>query len=103
MRRLIAMLILVSGAAVAAPGIKAPPTAKVGSLLALEATGSGNGHDFVTVVKKGAAEGSYDQYVYVAPGKLQLQRRSRCACSAAKWIPARATSTCPWVRSIPPP
>src|SRR5678815_4395952 len=24
-------------------------------------------------VKKGAAEGSYDQYVYVAPGKLQLQ------------------------------
>src|SRR4029079_5882245 len=37
------------------------------------ATGSGNGHDFVTVVKKGAAEGSYDQYVYVAPGKLELQ------------------------------
>jgi len=67
------MLILVSGAAVAAPGIKAPATAKVGSLLTLEATGSGNGHDFVTVVKKGSPEGSYDAYVYVAPGKLQLQ------------------------------
>jgi len=67
------MLILVSGAAVAAPGIKAPATAKVGSLLTLEAAGSGNGHDFVTVVKKGSPEGSYDAYVYVAPGKLQLQ------------------------------
>src|SRR6185503_7383464 len=70
MRRLISMLILVSGAAVAAPGIKAPATAKVGSLLTLEAAGSGNGHDFVTVVKKGSPD---DAYVYVAPGKLQLQ------------------------------
>ena len=84
MRKTILLLALACGPVLAAPSIKAPPTAKVGSLLALEATGSGNGHDFVTVVKKGAAEGSYDQYVYVAPGKLQLQRRSRCACSAAK-------------------
>ena len=79
MRKLFALLLLAGGAALfspsihAAPAIKAPPTAKAGSLLALEATGSGNGHDFVTVVKKGSREGAYDQYVYVAPGKLQLQ------------------------------
>jgi len=73
MRKLVLLLALASGAAFAAPSIKAPPTAKVGSILALEATGSGNGHDFITVVKKGSPEGAYDQYVYVAPGKLQLQ------------------------------
>ncbi len=66
-------LMLVASAAVAAPSIKAPPTAKVGSILTLEATGTGNGHDFVTVVKKGAAEGSYEAYVYITSGKLQLQ------------------------------
>lgn len=73
MRKLVALLMLVSGVALAAPSIKAPPTAKVGALLALEATGTGDSHDFVTVVKKGSPEGSYDQYVYVAPGKLELQ------------------------------
>ena len=73
MRRFVALLMLVSGVALAAPSIKAPATAKVGSILTLEAVGAGNSHDFVTVVKKGAAEGSYDQYVYVAAGKLQLQ------------------------------
>ena len=45
----------------------------MGSQLTLEATGSGDGHDFVTVVPKGSPEGTYDQYVYVKPGKLQLQ------------------------------
>lgn len=73
MRKLFVLLMLVGGVAVAAPAIKAPPTAKVGSILTLEATGTGNGHDFVTVVKKGSPEGSYDQYVYVRAGKLQLQ------------------------------
>jgi hypothetical protein len=79
MRKLFVLLALAGGLAVfspsieAAPAIKAPATAKVGSILTLEATGAGDSHDFVTVVKKGAPEGSYDQYVYVAPGKLQLQ------------------------------
>jgi hypothetical protein len=72
-RSLLLSMMLVASAAVAAPSIKAPPTAKVGSLLTLEATGAGNPRDFVTVVKKGAPEGSYDAYVYLAPGKLQLQ------------------------------
>jgi hypothetical protein len=73
MRSLAALLMLVSGVAFAAPSIKAPPTAEVGSILALEAMGNGDGHDFVTVVKKGSPEGSYDAYVYVRPGKLNLQ------------------------------
>jgi len=74
MRRILLLpLLLVASAAVAAPSIKAPSTAKVGSILTLEATGNGNGHDFVTVVKKGAAEGSYEAYVYITGGKLQLQ------------------------------
>lgn len=66
-------LMLATSAAFAAPSIKAPATAQVGSQLTLEATGSGNGHDFVTVVPKGSKEGTYDAYVYVKPGKLQLQ------------------------------
>ena len=66
-------LMLAASAAVAAPSIKAPATAQVGSQLTLEATGNGDGHDFVTVVPKGSPEGTYDQYVYVKPGKLQLQ------------------------------
>ena len=66
-------LLLLSGVALAAPTIKAPATAKVGAQLALEVTGSSNPRDFVTVVKKGAPEGSYDQYVYVTAGKLLLQ------------------------------
>ena len=56
-------LLLAASAALAAPSIKAPATASVGSQLSLEATGAGDGHDFVTVVPKGAPEGSYDQYV----------------------------------------
>jgi hypothetical protein len=74
MRRLLLLpMVLMASLAVAAPSIKAPPTAKVGSLLTLEATGTGDRRDFVTVVKKGAPEGSYDAYVYIVPGKLQLQ------------------------------
>ncbi len=73
MRKIVSLLLLASGAAFAAPMLKAPATAQVGSLLTLEAEGNGDGHDFITVVKKGAAEGKYDAYVYVRPGKLQLQ------------------------------
>jgi hypothetical protein len=66
-------LLLAASAALAEPSIKAPATASAGSQLSLEATGAGDGHDFVTVVQKGAPEGSYDQYVYIKPGKLVLQ------------------------------
>lgn len=74
MRKLIILpLLLLASVALAAPAIKAPVTAKVGSLLTLEVSGSTNTRDFVTWVKKGAPEGSYNDYVYAHPGKLQLQ------------------------------
>ena len=73
MRFLILSLLLAASVAHAAPALKAPATAQVGSLLTLEATGSGDGRDFITVVPKGSPEGTYDQYVYVKPGQLQLQ------------------------------
>ncbi|HET9473278.1 MAG TPA: VWA domain-containing protein [Steroidobacteraceae bacterium] len=73
MRFHILPLLLAASTAMAAPSIKAPATAQVGSTLTLEAVGSGNGHDFVTVVPKDSPEGSYDQYVYVKPGQLKLQ------------------------------
>jgi hypothetical protein len=57
----------------AAPAIKAPSTAKVGALLTLEATGNGHARDFVTWVKKGSPEGSYNDYTYIAAGPLKLQ------------------------------
>jgi Ca-activated chloride channel family protein len=66
-------LLLVASAAFAAPSIKAPASAPLGGQLTLEATGAGDPRDFVTVVPKGSPEGAYEHYVYVAPGKLQLQ------------------------------
>jgi len=71
--RFLPLLLLAASTAFAAPSLKAPTTAKVGSIITLEATGNGDGHDFVTVVKKGSPEGSYDAYVYIKPGQLQLQ------------------------------
>jgi Ca-activated chloride channel family protein len=66
-------LLLLASVAIAAPAIKAPATARLGSQLTFEVIGSNNPRDFVTVVRKGAPEGSYDEYVYVTPGKMVLQ------------------------------
>src|SRR5687768_17171844 len=49
----LALLVLASGSAMAAPGIKAPPSATAGSTITLQATGSGDPREFVTVVAKG--------------------------------------------------
>jgi hypothetical protein len=68
----LALLVLASGSALAAPGIKAPPTATAGSTITLQATGSGDPREFVTVVAKGTAEGKYGAYVYVKAGDLSL-------------------------------
>ena len=93
MRRLIALLMLVSGVAMAAPIASRPrPPRRSARILTLEATGNGDGHDFVTVVKKGSPEGSYDAYVYVRPGQLKLQlpgdtRRIRAARAARRASP----------------
>jgi len=69
---LLVLLALTASSAFAAPSINAPDTAATGSTVTLKAVGSGNPRDFVTVVAKGAREGSYQAYVYVTPGDLKL-------------------------------
>ena len=69
---LLALLALVSSAAFAAPSLTSPDTAATGSTIAIKAVGNGDPRDFVTVVPKGAREGSYQGYVYVKPGELKL-------------------------------
>jgi hypothetical protein len=71
---LFALLILTSGAALAAPTLETPPSAAAGSTITFKATGTGNPREFVTVVPKGTREGGYQDYVYVTgPGALELE------------------------------
>jgi hypothetical protein len=69
---LLALLVLTSSAALAAPSLTAADTAAAGSTISLKAVGTGDPREFVTVVAKGAREGSYQAYVYVKPGELKL-------------------------------
>src|SRR5262245_53529328 len=61
-------MVLASGAALAAPTLEAPATAKVGSEVSFTVTGVANPRDFVTIVPKTQKEGSYLGYVYVEKG-----------------------------------
>ena len=69
---LLALFALASSAAFAAPSLTAQDTAATGSTISIKAVGTGDPRDFVTVVPKGAREGSYQAYVYVTPGELKL-------------------------------
>jgi len=69
---LLASLLLMCGAAIAAPTMSTPASAAVGSKISFEAAGTGNPREFVTVVLKGTRDGAYGAYVYVKPGKLEL-------------------------------
>lgn len=72
-RALCLLLAFVPAAASAAVSIQAPPTASAGAALEFTVTGSSNPRDFATIVPKGAAAGSYGDYVYLdAPGRQQL-------------------------------
>lgn len=74
LHRILSLFVLCCSAAVAAPTLDAPATAKVGSELPVTASGSSNPRDFVTIVPVGAREGQYDAYQYVnRPGGLKLQ------------------------------
>ncbi len=73
MRSIAAVLLVLAGATQAAPSLDAPANAQAGAVLTLRATGSGDPREFVTIVPKGAREGSYGAYVYVKPGDLKLQ------------------------------
>jgi hypothetical protein len=70
---LLLLLAFFTSAAVAAPSLDSPANAMAGATIKLRATGSGNPREFVTVVPKGTAQGSYDAYVYVKAGDLELQ------------------------------
>jgi hypothetical protein len=69
---LIALLALGSGAALAAPSLTAPATAETGSTITIEVVGTGNPRDFVTVMPKGSAEGSYKTYEYARAATVKL-------------------------------
>jgi Ca-activated chloride channel family protein len=48
--------------------LKGPPQAVAGSTFAVNWQGPNNERDYVTIVKKGAREGEYDNYEYTARG-----------------------------------
>ncbi len=74
LHRILSLFILCCSAAIAAPALEAPATAKVGSELPVTVSGSSNPRDFVTILPVGAREGQYDAYQYVnRPGGLKLQ------------------------------
>ena len=57
-----------AGAAMAAPTLDSPATAKVGSEISFTLSGVSNPRDFVTIVPKAQQEGGYQGYVYVEKG-----------------------------------
>src|SRR6185503_9368447 len=74
MRRWIPLLLVfLSSAVFAQATVNGPATAKAGGHGEVTVTGSKNPRDFVTIVEKGAREGSYGGYEYVTkPGAYQL-------------------------------
>src|SRR5688500_19021784 len=72
-RHIFLLLACMPALAIAAPSIDAPVSALMGGEITVKITGSTNAKDFVTIVKKGQAEGAYDEYEYVAkPGPITL-------------------------------
>src|SRR5262245_57868537 len=67
MRRWIPLLLaFLSCAAFGQASVNGPATAKVGAPVAVTVAGSKNPRDFVTIVEKGASEGAYGGYEYIA-------------------------------------
>lgn len=72
--RIVWLFLLGTSLAVAAPTLKGPATAGIGSPITVTFTGSTNERNFITIVPKGAAEGHYDAYEYARPGgKVELR------------------------------
>ena len=68
------LLLLASAAPVLAQGrVSGPASAPVDSVIIVRASADAPAASFIGVVPKGAAEGSYDQYVYAAAGDLELR------------------------------
>jgi hypothetical protein len=66
MRKILLLLALASGAAVAAPTLNVPATATAGSKITVQVSGHEKPRDFVTIVPKGAPEGRYTNYFYMS-------------------------------------
>ncbi|MCP5111582.1 MAG: hypothetical protein GY953_12185 [bacterium] len=62
--RLLALALLAAAAMLAQNSVSAPATVNIGSSIEISITGSTGQRDFVTIVKKGTAEGKYDHYQY---------------------------------------
>jgi hypothetical protein len=78
LRLLVAVCAFAGSAALAAPALEAPSSAKVGSELSVTVAGSSNPRDFVTIVPVGTREGAYEGYQYVSkPSGLKLQVPSK--------------------------
>lgn len=57
----------------AAPALKGPATANIGTPVTITFTGNTEPRNFITIVVKGAPEGRYDEYAYAgASGKVEL-------------------------------
>jgi len=69
---LLALVLVFCQSAFAAPTLTAPDSATAGATITLKAAGNGDPRDFVTIVPKGAKEGSYQAYVYITPTELKL-------------------------------
>jgi len=62
-------ILLAMAAAAAGPVITAPPAAGIGAPVEVTVTGTASPRDFVSIVPKGGAEGTYGSYAYVTrPG-----------------------------------
>lgn len=74
---LLPLIALTAAPALAAPSLVVPATAQAGSRLTVQATGSGNPRDFVTIVAKGTGEGQYADYFYLENREKVLQVPSK--------------------------
>lgn len=66
------VLFLIGTSMACAQSLTAPDSAKVGAEVSVTVAGSKNVRDFVTIVPKGAREGAYDDYKYVAQPTVVL-------------------------------
>ncbi|MGH8177685.1 MAG: hypothetical protein ACREV5_15625, partial [Steroidobacter sp.] len=70
------LLLFIAGTsfAIAQPTVTAPGAAFIGAEVIVRVSGTKDPRDFVTIVPKANAEGSYDTYQYVSkPGEFRLQ------------------------------
>ncbi len=72
--RIVWLFLLGTSLAMAAPTLKGPAAAGIGSVINVIFTGSANERDFITIVPKDTPEGKYDAYQYAAKsGKVELR------------------------------